>query len=779
MLRLTAAEKIVVCLGFYHGQEDEVEAPVETSQEGLSSTLNLRRSHVSIALSGLKNARLVSERLSHVKLSPRRKKVYFLTDKGLKSSMRLRKILEEEDIILRDGAKEEKMKLKSLVKVIPGKPNLAKLLNMIKEGVFDIENLKHVEEGGKIDFSDPIPQVKYFFGREEELKRLALFLESREIKIFAIKGIAGIGKTTLLTKFASDLEGREVFMYRICEWTTLGNLLKRLSEFLAARGRRELRMHLKSRELPDIEEAVMGLSEDLAGLKPLLIFDDIHNSNENIAMLLKAMLDRLDKVRETKIIISGRTIPTFYSRREVVVKSTVEEIELKGLDKDSAREILKSQREDGGPDFVTAYKLTKGHPLFLELLALNGTVSPKTNVKRFVYEEIYSRLDKGERRLLGMASVFRYPMKQEVLVSSKDGDQDILENLVEKSLIHQSGSAYELHDILKEFFYSRLSKSATERNHLAAAKYYEGEDGPLSMMESIYHLVKGRKFNDASGKMIREGMSLIAKGYHEELLKFLLLFAQEDIREKDWIKILFLKGEILTMLGWWKGAQSCYSDALKLSEELDEKDSLAQAYYELGVMHYRRGEWKKALNLYEQSLGLSKSEGFKEREAKLYNTMGILYWRNNLLRKAAQYYKKSIGIYKKTGDLGGIAGAYNNLGILHWELKETDKALTFYIKSLRISQNLGDKRTVAILYNNIGEVYRLKKEREEALRYYRKSLELSKELEFKWQIAEVHRNLARLHRGKTRKDNLKKSLGLFTQLGAKKDVQEVKKMIKK
>jgi DNA-binding MarR family transcriptional regulator len=111
MLALTAEEKILVYLGSFERYVDEVDAPFETTQNGLSSNLDLKRSHVSIALKGLKNKGLVTERLSHVKKSARRRKVYFLTGNGLENSNKLRKLLEDEEVVFRDGTKEERLKV--------------------------------------------------------------------------------------------------------------------------------------------------------------------------------------------------------------------------------------------------------------------------------------------------------------------------------------------------------------------------------------------------------------------------------------------------------------------------------------------------------------------------------------------------------------------------------------------------------------------------------------------------------------------------------------------
>jgi tetratricopeptide (TPR) repeat protein len=605
------------------------------------------------------------------------------------------------------------------------------------------------------------------------------FHRSETKRIFALKGLAGIGKTTLLAKFASDPGIKKVFMYRISEWTTLRNVLSRLAGFLRSHGKRSLSSQLKPKEVPDIEEVVELISEDLANMDAVLIFDDVHDASRSLVMLLKAFVANIERARGTKLIVSGRTIPSLYSRKDVKVKGIVEEVRLRGLDRDSSLEVLRAQSEGGEQNFQKIYRLTKGHPLFLELMALNGTLGKQTDVKTYVNEEIYSKLSKVEKEVLEMASVFRFPVKSEFLLVGDDADQGVLEDLVEKSLLHRSGDILEMHEIPKEFFYNRLSPKRRMNHHRAAAEFYEDEDGTLALIESVFHLVRASKIDIASEKIVDCGLDMISKGYHDEMLELIETVDKEKVDARPAVRLLFLKAEILSMRGDWKGAMDCLKDALSKSKKAGFKEGLTQAQYELGVMHYRKGEWEKALERYSIALELSEKEGFEERQAKLYNTIGIVHWRKNRLELAEDFYRKSIELYRKLKNRRGVAGGYNNIGIVHWELKDMDKALEFYEKSMKISKRLGDKRTIAILYNNMGEVHRVKGDKRKAKRCFEDSLALSEALEFKWQIAEIHRNLGRLSRGSKRKEHLETALKLFMRLGAKKDIEEVSKMLKK
>lgn len=80
--RATANERILIHLLDYVGEKDEVEHPKEITQAGIAQILGTVRSHVSLALSSLRDRGYVTERLGRVENEMRRRKVYFLSQKG-------------------------------------------------------------------------------------------------------------------------------------------------------------------------------------------------------------------------------------------------------------------------------------------------------------------------------------------------------------------------------------------------------------------------------------------------------------------------------------------------------------------------------------------------------------------------------------------------------------------------------------------------------------------------------------------------------------------------
>ena len=81
-VRVTVNEKILVHLLDYARTEDRVDAPRETTQQGIADALRARRSHVTLALHTLRERSLVVDRTTRIVGGTRRKKAYCLTPLG-------------------------------------------------------------------------------------------------------------------------------------------------------------------------------------------------------------------------------------------------------------------------------------------------------------------------------------------------------------------------------------------------------------------------------------------------------------------------------------------------------------------------------------------------------------------------------------------------------------------------------------------------------------------------------------------------------------------------
>ncbi|HNU36592.1 MAG TPA: ATP-binding protein, partial [Methanomassiliicoccales archaeon] len=337
----------------------------------------------------------------HVKGLPSVRKVYFLSARGLEKAKAIKQDVESTrvDIIDLQGQHLQD-EIGRLGNYLPKRYDLLELINGIAQGSIDCRNFhenRMREERRYVDFTDKKPAVRAFFGRDKEMGRLSDLLTSETKRMVVINGIPGIGKTTLLAKFAQNVRDRtSVFWYKVHEWANLKALLRPLAEFLSQMGRRNLEWYLNQTEAPLVGEATHILETDLKDVTVLLIFDDVHKAEPSVLEFLGALLTVMEGLEHVRAVCTARELPTFYSR-SAVFRGLVEELNLEGLDKGSSLQMMRS-RGLSPADVEEVFRVTSGHPLFLELID-DPKLALGKNIRIFIEQEVFSRLGVAERKI--------------------------------------------------------------------------------------------------------------------------------------------------------------------------------------------------------------------------------------------------------------------------------------------------------------------------------------------------------------------------------------------
>jgi ATP/maltotriose-dependent transcriptional regulator MalT/DNA-binding MarR family transcriptional regulator len=778
---LTVSEKILLHLKEHGKYEEMFEVPYSLTQNGIAEVVKARRSYVSQATKELAEKGLVEDRLCHVKGEGRRRKTYFLTPSGKMEATKVRDHVENLKVMIEDGESKEPITIHEVMRQKMKGASILDVLDCVTEdGVFDPQRRTSLKPTPALDSIQVFPKPKQFYGREEELERINEFLKDKGTRILAIRGIAGMGKTTLIAKIVEkNTADHRIFWYRFHDWSTQRNVLSHLSEFLKREKRDALKLYLDESRTIDLGDVQGILKTQMFDISAMLVFDDFHRANENIVQLFEAIYDIMDDLKDIKIVLLGRKIPRFYDRRDVLVRKYIKELELEGLDRKSSLELLMN-RNIQKEYMEDIYETTKGHPLSLELIEVVKGEIGKGEMKHFLWEEVLARLNEGEKNLLRFASVFRYPVSSEAYLLdpiNTDITHETIDELVGKSLLTHPDSKYDVHDMIREFFYQRLSPESKSAYHKKVAEYFEDEADDLALVEAQYHYIKAGNDKRAVELAIQYGEHLIGRGFLEEFLEILNSISKDDLPDGDLSNLLIMEGDILTTFGEWDDALSLYQRSLKAAEQEKDPIGCAEAHYKIAAIYYRKGDLKKALYVNQRSFDILMDQNEPFKMAKLYNNFGVIYWKLGSFEKARKNYAKSLEIAEDLGDMDGVSRALNNLGIIHWEKGDLDGAIEFYQRSLEIAKEQGNIQTEAILYDNLGEVFRSKEDIQKALEYYEKSLKLSQMLGFRWQIAEVLRNIGTLYHGEDGRKYLIEALNMFEKLGAKKDVLELKERL--
>ena len=180
-------------------------------------------------------------------------------------------------------------------------------------------------------------------------------------------------------------------------------------------------------------------------------------------------------------------------------------------------------------------------------------------------------------------------------------------------------------------------------------------------------------------------------------------------------------------------ATKLYQRALKINDDINDREGMASNYLNLGTMYYDRERlngsfnFKVATKYLNDSLSISESLKDKEKVAIIYGALGNIRKESNDFDGANNYYEKSLKTNESLGRKEGVAVQYENLGTL-WINKDMDKAFNYYNNALKINEHLGVKDRAALDYANMGLVCKRQEKYTEARTYLEKSLLLYKPL---------------------------------------------------
>ena len=744
---MTVREKVVLHLLAFQRYLQDADAPKGVTQDGISQGTDVGRNNVTKVVTELAKEGMVEIQTKHVKGLPSVRKVYYLTHNGLHEALSLKGDIESTRISIIDmqGVKVED-DMGRLNLCLPKRYSFLELAMGVSRGEFDCHSFhegKIKEERRFVDFTDRKPTVRYFYGRSGELRELNEFLNSAHTKILIVEGIAGIGKTTLLAKFAQDFRDQaNIFWFKVHEWVNLKGLLRPLGEFLSQVGKKGLEWYLTQIEVPNLSEVCHILETELKDISALWIFDDVQKADKSIGDLLSAFIGVLEGLPKVKMICSSREVPSFYPRN-VVVSGLVQELVLEGLDRESSLMLIR-ERSLSDSAFEEIFKVTNGHPLFMELVE-DPRMALGKNVRMFVEQEVYSKLELSERRILEIASVFRYPVPTDCFfimeeeISKTQGrpqkersyqdymvDYDTIDVLLRKALLKEStGRMVGMHDVMREFFYSRLSPRQRAVFHMAAAHYYQEDAGAPSFVEALYHSILANECETSVRIAAGNGREIISKGYANLLAPLLddLIKKCSKLEMSDRMEILLLQAEILDIQGEWGQARKRYLEIISLASPQRDRRLIAEVDRRIGVIYLRETAYDEALCYLRKSQEIAESMNDAHTLAQVWYDLGGIDERRGNMKEALEHFERSGQIARTIGDHIGHGKALYGEGRVHSQMQSFGRSIALKKEALQVLERTGDVNEIAKVSISLGGDLSYQGFYEEAIMYLEKAVE--------------------------------------------------------
>ena len=724
-------DRILLHLHGYIRFADDFEVPKAMAQRGIGEAIWIAWSNVPRAMKRLVRGGLVEERTSRVKGEFRKKKIYVLTPQGFARAKELKQDLGTRRVKVLKGGEANEMAFADVPEAAgPKVPYLELLRGIGEDGTLDLEKAaaRWAQKVEMVDRTEHMPRLRAFVGREKELESLkAMRAENR---LVVLHGIAGIGKTSLAVRLVKDLRKEtNVLWVNMHHWDTMPGVLGQMAGFLADTGRRATQGLLAEHPAPTLSDVLDPLTTDLQDIKGVMVFDDFHKAPIAVVELFAMLLDDLENRPSLSLLLVSRYQPSFYDRRHVVVRKVVGELPLQGLDKTSARRLLEG-RGMSDAEFERVYSRTKGHPLALELLRDPKRPAIFKDVMAFVREQVFEGLTDGERSVLAAICVHRgaVPREAALTAATRGGGTPVLDRLESNGLVLDAGEGMvDLHDLVREFFYDRLTPAERLSHHREAAEVWARRIGPEAIVERAHHLAKAEEAGAAVDALSRAGESVLRGPLLRDVLTIV-----DDVTSTGTLpssaltNAEMLRGDALAGLDQADDAVAVYTRLLDSAVGSGDRAAEGRILGRLGLLHARRGQHEQAIEVDRRARKAFEAAGDAPEAAKcrlaIADVLGALERKGEALREL----QGALKTFREAGDGRGIATACIKLGEMRIDAESPKEARTYLQEALRNLDAREEAGQVAMADYLMAESYRLEDRWGDTVGYYERALELFK-----------------------------------------------------
>ncbi|MFO8109967.1 MAG: tetratricopeptide repeat protein [Thermoplasmata archaeon] len=812
MVSATVKDRIIIHLYTYHASLTKQGMPYELSQPGIADAIGISRPHLSQEIRKMiqDEPTLVKEEVMRVKGLKRKRKVYFLTPKGvLKAQSSVEKFNEESITVLTSDGKKD-VKLKNIGTHIKGNNPLVTALSRVDaKGVLDLTEAREFKED-------------IFIDRKEEMAVLKSSLKEASEeggKVFFVKGDPGIGKTRLLEEFEKHASSEDfIFLSGRAYFESSDPYLpfkkafegtKDLDHSMDIIYPDEKRTKAEDKNMFDYHRRTtfFEITKDIRHMidkKPMVIFlDDIQWADSATLQLIHYLSENLET---SPLLLIAAFRPQDVNMntllKEIVQRmrrvGTYEEIELKPLKWKHTKEIISNMLgvSRTPPEFVRLlYELSQGNPLFIKecvkSLIEEGNLDPKRNrypkdprhvtipnIIVSIIERRFSQLSEETLKMLQIGCIIGEEIPFDLLLKVCGMDEldafdhiDILLGTsIWKELPDQDKFAFS-HALVHLAAYNRISDIKKRKLHKAVAEKLEElyeEDIEKHHSKLAKHFERAGMIDRSISYYYKAGKSAETVYAQEDALEMyqnaLRLWDGED--KEPGMKLMESLGDVNSLLG---DISSCKKYYERILDETDNEVTEQRMYRKLARLCETQGDFRRVKELVDKGLDSYKKDNIEA--CRLYEIRGWTLMQTGDFQGAEEMFITERRLSEDLGDRKALSDSNHNLGTLMVYKANYDDARRYLKDALRIREKIGDKKSIAKSLNNLGVVYKCTGDIEDALETYQRCLEIEKEIGDRGGIAATSANLGTLqymnNNPKEAGENFDHALEIFRGIGDK------------
>ena len=603
-----------------------------------------------------------------------------------------------------------------------------------------------------------------FTGRETELAELRTAVRESGASIVLVRGIGGVGKTTLALKLAHELAPAYPDAQLYLDLKGVSPQPLTAVQAMA----HVVRAYQPAAQLPESEEELAGLYRSVLHEKrALLLMDNAASGGARVESLIPPT--------GCLLLVTSRfhfTLPGLFTK-------DLDELP----EKDAQALLLRIAPRIGGRAGEIA-RLCDCLPIALRLagsaLAEQPWLPPAEYVRRLTEAQgrlgliqgsltaSYDLLSEELRALWRMLAVFPGTFDDAAAAAVWEVEprpaEEALGELVRSSLVEwedEEGEPgrYRNHDLSRVFADARLSDTKREAARQRHAAHYANvlEAANESYLQGDEELLRGLRLFDREWGNIQAGQAWAAARSSEddeaaELCSaypnagaHCLALRQHPRERAGWLEVAVAAarrrkdrsgearhlgnlGSAYAALGETRRAIEYHEGALAIDREIGDRRGECQDLGNLGLDYAALGETRRAIEYYEQTLAIAHEIGERRDEGNTLGNLGNAYAALGETRRAIEHYEQVLAIAREMGDRLSEGTSHGSLGLAYAALGETRRAIEYYEDALAIDREIGDRRGEGEDLDNLGLAYAALGETRRAIEHHEEALAIAGEI---------------------------------------------------
>jgi tetratricopeptide (TPR) repeat protein len=650
--------------------------------------------------------------------------------------------------------------------------------------------------------------IEGFVGRDQETARVLSSLDrrggrpgrSREpgpvppLRVFAIDGMAGVGKTSLAVRLAHlvaddypdgqlylDLHAHSVGQEPLTAATALDRLLRAVG--------------VPGDRIPvEAEERAATWRAEIADRRMLLVLDNAAGAAQ-VRPLLPG---------------SAGSLVLVTSRRRLAGLQDCEFLSLDVLPADEAATLFALAAGDvrpaAEPEATAAVVRICGNlPLAVQIagarLRHRGAWNIAHLLDRLGDEErrlaelrvedrsvavafgLSYRSQTPERqrifRLLGLFPGPEFTVRAAAALAGTDALEadEALEDLVDAHLLDQSSAGrYRFHDLLGVFAARQCREEEPEPARRAAMERLL--DFYVLTVDNAEELIRphrldraDRPSDDRAAHRFADRAAALAwlDAERAGLVALVRAAGEHGLDHQGWQIARYLWGFYETRR-LWADWIACSELALPCARRDGDLLAEARLLVGLGVCRHDLRQYAEAVDHYHSALRLMRRIGFRSGEAGVLTNLGNSYRRLGEMEKSIDCQRQSLEIFRESGDRPGTGVALANLGERYRDAGRFEESIACQRQALEIFRDLGSRALEGNVLDNLARVYQSMGRYEEALQRCEEALAARRDTTDRYGEAETLDCLGHIHQAGGRtveaRRQWSRALDLFEELGA-------------